>query len=119
MGCTLSQRQQQLLEKHFREVILLMDGDKAGRTAGAATADDPLPFGAASQSVAAHLGHGKRFAIIGERVSAQFRFEAFNIFNTPIRNAPNNDPNSTQFGFVSVNQGNFPRQIQLGFKLPF
>jgi DNA primase len=35
MGCNLSQRQEQLLEKYFREVIVLMDGDKAGRTAGA------------------------------------------------------------------------------------
>ena len=34
MGCSLSQRQEQFLEEHFREVVLLMDGDKAGRTAG-------------------------------------------------------------------------------------
>ncbi len=34
MGCSLSLRQEQLLEKHFREVIVLMDGDKAGRAAG-------------------------------------------------------------------------------------
>jgi DNA primase len=34
MGCNFSQRQEQLLEKYFREVIVLMDGDKAGRAAG-------------------------------------------------------------------------------------
>ena len=39
MGCNLSVRQEQLLEKHFREVVVLMDGDKAGRTAGAVIAD--------------------------------------------------------------------------------
>jgi len=38
MGCTLSDRQARLLEQHFREVVLLMDGDKAGRTAGAVIA---------------------------------------------------------------------------------
>jgi DNA primase len=38
MGCTLSQHQEQLLQQHFLEVILLLDGDKAGRTAGAAIA---------------------------------------------------------------------------------
>ncbi len=35
MGCSLSKRQEELLPKHFRRVILLLDGDKAGRNAGA------------------------------------------------------------------------------------
>jgi DNA primase len=35
MGCALSRRQELLLESHFRNVVLLMDGDKAGRNAGA------------------------------------------------------------------------------------
>jgi DNA primase len=35
MGCSLSIRQEELLQQHFREVILLLDGDKAGRSAGA------------------------------------------------------------------------------------
>ena len=34
MGCSLSIRQEELLRQHFREVILLLDGDKAGRSAG-------------------------------------------------------------------------------------
>ena len=39
MGCSLSLRQEQLLREHFEEVVLLLDGDKAGRTAGAAIAE--------------------------------------------------------------------------------
>jgi len=38
MGCSLSEHQERLLCQHFQEVILMLDGDKAGRTAGAAIA---------------------------------------------------------------------------------
>jgi len=38
MGCALSRRQEELLREHFREVVLLLDGDNAGRRAGAAIA---------------------------------------------------------------------------------
>jgi DNA primase len=38
MGCSLSRRQEELLLEHFREVVLLLDGDNAGRHAGAAIA---------------------------------------------------------------------------------
>jgi len=38
MGCSLSQQQERLLQNHFEEVVLMLDGDKAGRTAGAAMA---------------------------------------------------------------------------------
>lgn len=34
MGCSLSEQQEELLQQHFHEVILLLDGDKAGRAAG-------------------------------------------------------------------------------------
>jgi hypothetical protein len=34
MGCSLSRRQEELLQEHFREVVLLLDGDTAGRRAG-------------------------------------------------------------------------------------
>jgi DNA primase len=39
MGSSLSRRQEQLLQEHFREVALLLDGDKAGRAAGVAIAE--------------------------------------------------------------------------------
>ena len=54
-----------------------------------------------------------------ERVNFQFRLEAFNVFNTPILGAPNNSATSLNFGFVAPNQSNFPRDVQLGFKLNF
>ena len=38
MGCSLSRRQEELLRQHFREVVLLLDGDNAGRRAGAGIA---------------------------------------------------------------------------------
>jgi hypothetical protein len=60
----------------------------------------------------------KKF-IIRETMSADFRLEAFNALNTVIRNAPNTDPTSTNFGLVSLGQSNFPRQVQLGFKFNF
>ncbi|MDQ6676513.1 MAG: carboxypeptidase regulatory-like domain-containing protein [Acidobacteriota bacterium] len=61
---------------------------------------------------------------ITEKVSIQFRAEAFNVFNKfwiPLQNF-DNDPNSANFGTIirgTVGQGNanFPRQIQLAFKM--
>jgi len=38
MGCTLSHRQEALLVENFREVTLMLDGDSAGRRAGALVA---------------------------------------------------------------------------------
>lgn len=38
MGCSLSLRQEELLHEHFREVVLLLDGDRAGRIAATAIA---------------------------------------------------------------------------------
>ena len=34
MGCSLSARQETLLQQHFRQVTLMLDGDNAGRRAG-------------------------------------------------------------------------------------
>jgi len=38
MGCSLSRRQRDLLEQHFEEAVLLLDGDKPGRAASATIA---------------------------------------------------------------------------------
>ncbi len=54
-----------------------------------------------------------------ERYNFQFRFEAFNVFNTPIRNSPDLTPTNPTFGLISIGQSNIPRQVQLGFKLNF
>ena len=54
-----------------------------------------------------------------ERISMELRGEAFNAFNTPIRQGPNTDPNNAQFGRLPVAQFNFPRNIQLGARIRF
>lgn len=51
-----------------------------------------------------------------ERLTVEFRGEAFNVTNTPIFSAPNVTFGSTLFGVVSA-QENTPRQIQFGVKL--
>ena len=63
---------------------------------------------------------------ISERVRFQFGAEAFNIFNRfwIVRQQFNNNPEDTNFGSINkgtVSQGNanFPRQIQLRFKVIF
>jgi DNA primase len=43
MGCSLSRRRIDLLEQHFSEAILLLDGDKAGCTASATIASQLIP----------------------------------------------------------------------------
>ena len=39
MGCSLSRQQEHLLLRHFHEVVLLLDGDNAGRSAAARIAE--------------------------------------------------------------------------------
>ncbi len=53
-----------------------------------------------------------------ERLSIEFRAEAFNLTNTPIFSEPNTTFGSANFGVVT-SQENTPRQIQLGLKLLF
>lgn len=57
--------------------------------------------------------------VFSERWRGQFRVEAFNVTNTPLFPGPDTNPNNTTFGFVNRSTRNFPRQIQLGFKLYF
>ena len=54
-----------------------------------------------------------------EHVNFQFRLEAFNVFNTPILNGPSTNATNLNFGLVTNNQTNLPRDVQLGFKLNF
>jgi hypothetical protein len=54
-----------------------------------------------------------------ETVNLQARFEAFNVFNSPVRSGPVTDPGRADFGTVPLGQSNIPRQIQLGFKFIF
>jgi len=38
MGCSLSEDQEALLIRHFRQVVVMLDGDEAGRRAAGETA---------------------------------------------------------------------------------
>jgi hypothetical protein len=51
--------------------------------------------------------------------TVQLRGELFNPFNTRYYGGPNTDINSAQFGRVTPNQFNFPRQGQLGVRVFF
>ena len=65
---------------------------------------------------------------VNERLRLQLRGEAFNIANTPLFPAPDDNPgdkigissgNPTGFGTVAPTQTNFPRQIQFSLKFVF
>lgn len=55
---------------------------------------------------------------IYERVKAEFRAEAMNAFNTPQFRGPNTNVDSSSFGQITQ-QANFPRYLQLGFRVSF
>ncbi|MBI4889113.1 MAG: TonB-dependent receptor [Acidobacteria bacterium] len=54
---------------------------------------------------------------IKEAVSAQFRFEAFNLFNTPAFGAPNTQVGNLNFGRITT--AGRQRNLQLGLKFVF
>lgn len=57
---------------------------------------------------------------VGERSQVEFRGEAFNAFNTPLRgDAPSTNPQAANFGILPVTQLNFPRNVQLGMRVRF
>lgn len=57
---------------------------------------------------------------VTERIQVEFRGEAFNAFNTPIRrDAPSGNPSAADFGILPVAQFNFPRNVQLGMRVRF
>ncbi len=61
----------------------------------------------------------KRFSL-SERYELEFRGEAFNATNTPLRgDPPSGDPSNAQFGILPVQQLNFSRNVQLGLRLRF
>jgi hypothetical protein len=55
----------------------------------------------------------------GEKWKAQFRGEAFNLFNHPRFDAPSTNPGSASFGVVAPVQLNQSRTIQLALKISF
>jgi hypothetical protein len=57
----------------------------------------------------------KNFKLL-EKLTVQFRAEAFNALNTPQFSSPNTSLNSVSFGVISTT-ANSPRQVQFGLKL--
>ncbi|MDZ4800151.1 MAG: TonB-dependent receptor [Bryobacteraceae bacterium] len=61
----------------------------------------------------------KKFKV-NERIGLEFRGEAFNAFNTPLRgDPPSGNPQAADFGVLPVAQLNFPRNVQLGMRIRF
>lgn len=57
---------------------------------------------------------------VNEKWSVEFRGEAFNAFNTPLRgDPPSTNPAGADFGILPVAQLNFPRNVQVGARIRF
>ena len=56
----------------------------------------------------------------GERYEIEFRTEAYNATNTPLRGDPNStNPSGSDFGILPVAQLNFARQVELALRFRF
>jgi hypothetical protein len=64
------------------------------------------------------LSKNFHFAVRDKEVTAQFRFECFNLFNTPQFSGPNTSVTSSSFGTVTA-QANAPRDLQFALKFMF
>jgi len=56
---------------------------------------------------------------ITERVATQFRFEGFNVANTPQYGTPDNNRQNANFGKVTTTQGGTERKFQMSLRLFF
>lgn len=57
---------------------------------------------------------------VRERYEAEFRMEAYNATNTPLRGDPNStNPSAADFGVLPVAQINFARQVELALRFRF
>jgi len=121
---------QQTYAKWFSTCTLLTNGAKSNCAEGEPVAwvqlpnyalrtyDDRFPNIRNMWATQVNLSMFKNFKI-RERVTFQFRAEAFNAFNTPIYQGPDTGLTSNNFGRVTINQQNFPRSMQFAFRLSF
>ena len=123
---------QQTYDRWFNTCTLLANGQRSN----CASADEPITWMQMTNSyqlrsyddtfpnirnhwaTQVNMSMFKNFAIT-ERVTFQFRAEAFNAFNTPIYQGPDTGLTSNSFGRVTIAQQNFPRSMQFAFRLSF
>ena len=95
------------------------------RNAGAFTQAPIYTFGNVSRTISIR-GPGQantdfsmfKSYTVRERLKAQFRFEVFNLTNTPLFNGLNATYGSSSFGQIN-NQANYPRIVQLGVRISY
>ncbi len=123
---------QQTYNRWFNTCTLLANGQRSN----CASADEPITWMQMTNSyqlrsyddtfpnirnhwaTQVNMSMFKNF-MITERVTFQFRAEAFNAFNTPIYQGPDTGLTSNSFGRVTIAQQNFPRSMQFAFRLSF